>query len=108
MRKACIISNTLEPLETRLQLNVGKIEFATVRMCQQRTLKSQRNFTTISSVKTDDDYVLETDVLTSRGLKVKRKSGESKKASNQGQEAYQWICRGENCELLRSVSTWRK
>ena len=52
MKKACIISNTPEPLKTHLQLNVGKLgNFNALRVATEDYLRSRRIFKDDSSRK---------------------------------------------------------
>ena len=52
VKKACIISNTPEPLKTHLQLNVAKLgNFNTLRVATEDYLKSRRIFKTTSAGK---------------------------------------------------------
>ena len=49
VKKACIISNTPEPLKTHLQLNVGKLEnFNALRVATEDYLRSRHSFKTTS------------------------------------------------------------
>ena len=53
VKKACIISNTPEPLKTHLQLNVGKLgNFNALRVATEDYLRSRRIFKTISAGNT--------------------------------------------------------
>ena len=50
VKKACIISNTPEPLKTHLQLNVAKLEnFNALRVATEDYLRSRRIFKTTSA-----------------------------------------------------------
>ena len=50
VKKACIISNTPEPLKTHLQLNVGKLgNFNALRVATEDYLRSRRIFKTTSA-----------------------------------------------------------
>ena len=56
VKKACIISNTLEPLKTHLQLNVAKLgNFDALRVATADCLRNRRIFKTTSNVNTHDD-----------------------------------------------------
>ena len=53
VKKACIISNTPEPLKTHLQLNVGKLgNFNALRVATEDYLRSRRIFKTTSARNT--------------------------------------------------------
>ena len=53
VKKACIISNTPEPLKTHLQLNVGKLgNFNALRVATEDYLSSRRIFKTTSAGNT--------------------------------------------------------
>ena len=56
VKKACIISKTLEPLKTHLQLNVAKLgNFDALRVATADCLRNRRIFKTTSNVNTHDD-----------------------------------------------------
>ena len=56
VKKACIISNTPEPLKTHLQLNVGKLgNFNALRVATEDYLRSRRIFKTTSAGNTHDE-----------------------------------------------------
>ena len=56
VKKACIISNTPEPLKTHLQLNVGKLgNFNELRVATEDYLRSRRIFKTTSVGNTHDE-----------------------------------------------------
>ena len=75
VKKACIISNTPEPLKTHLQLNVGKLgNFNALRVATEEYLRSRRIFKTTSAGNTHDEDSMEVDA-TSRKGKGKEKSG---------------------------------
>ena len=53
VKKACIISNTPEPLKTHLQLNVGKLgNFNALRVATEDYSRSRRTFKTTSAGNT--------------------------------------------------------
>ena len=75
LKKACIISNTLEPLKTHLQLNVGKLgNFIALRVATEEYLRSRRIFKTTSAGNTHDEDSMEVDAISRKG-KGKEKSG---------------------------------
>ena len=56
VKKACIISNTPEPLKTHLQLNVSKLgTFDALRVATEDYLRSRRIFKTTSAGNTHED-----------------------------------------------------
>ena len=64
VKKACIISNTPEPLKTHLQLNVGKLgNFNAFRVATEDYLRSRRIFKTTSAGNTHDEDSMEVDVF---------------------------------------------
>ena len=64
VKKACIISNTPEPLETHLQLNVSNLgTFDALRVATEDYLRSRRIFKTTSAGNTQEDDPVEVDVL---------------------------------------------
>ena len=69
VKKACIISNTLEPLKTHLQFNVAELG----------------NFNALR-VATDEDS-MEVDVISRKG-KGKEESGKGKKGGKEGKESH--------------------
>ena len=78
VKKACIISNTPEPLKTHLQLNVAKLgNFNALRVATKDYLRSRRIFKTTSSP-------MEVDAIISRKGKGKEKSGKGKKGGKKG------------------------
>ena len=79
VKKACIISNTPEPLKTHLQLNVAKLgNFNALRVATEDNLRSRRVFKTTSARNTPDEDSMEVDAIT-RKVKGKGKSGKGKK-----------------------------
>ena len=82
VKKACIISNTSEPLKRHLQLNVAKLgNFNALRVATEDYLRSRRIFKTTSAGNTRDDDPTEVDAV-SRKRKKQRKI-------RQGQEGWQ-------------------
>ena len=75
VKKACIISNTPEPLKTHLQLNVAKLgNFNESCVATEDYLRSRRIFKTNSAGNTHDEDSMEVDAV-SRKEKGKEKSG---------------------------------
>ena len=75
VKKACIISNTPEPLKTHLQLNVVKLgKFNALRVATEDYLRSRRIFKTTSAGNTHDEDSMEVDAVSRKG-KGKEKSG---------------------------------
>ena len=88
VKKACIISNTPEPLKTHLQLNVGKLgNFNAFRVATEDYLRSRRIFKTTSTGNTHDEDSMEVDAV-SRKRKGKEKSGKGKKGGKKGKESH--------------------
>ena len=87
VKKACIISNTPEPLRTHLQLNVAKLgNFNALRVATEDYLRSRRIFKTTSARNTHDEDSMEVDAVSRKG-KVKEKSGKGKKGGKKGKES---------------------
>ena len=88
VKKACIISNTPEPLKTHLQLNVGKLRnFNALRVATEDYLRSRRIFKTTSAGNTHDEDSMEVDAVSRKG-KGKEKSGKGKKGGKKGKEIH--------------------
>ena len=63
-KKACMISNTPEPLKTHLQLNVGKLgNFNAYAWRPEDYLRSRRVFKTTSAGNTHDEDSMEVDAV---------------------------------------------
>ena len=68
VRKACIIANTPEPLNTHLQLNVAKLgNFNALRVATEDYLRSRRIFKTTSARNTHDEDSMEVDAVSPKG-----------------------------------------
>ena len=88
VKKACIISNTPEPLETHLQLNVPKLgNFNTLRVAIEKHLRSRRIFKATSAGNTHEDDPMEVDALSRKG-KGKGKSGIGEKGGKKGKDSH--------------------
>ena len=88
VKKACMISNTPEPLKTHLQLNVSNLgTFEALRVATEDYLRSRRIFKTTSAGNTQENDPMEVDVLF-RKEKGKGKSGKGKKGSKKGKESH--------------------
>ena len=88
VKKACIISNTPEPLKITLQLNVGKLgNFNALRVATEDYLRSRRIFKTTSAGNTHDEDSMEVDAVSWKG-KGKGKSGKGKKGGKKGKESH--------------------
>ena len=84
VKKACIISNTPEPLKTHLQLNVAKLgNFNALRVATEDYLRSRRIFKTTSAGNTNDEDSMEVDAVSRKG-KGKGQSGKGKKGGKKG------------------------
>ena len=88
VKKACMISNTTEPLKTHLQLNVGNLgNFNALRVATEDYLRSRRIFRTTSAGNTHDEGPVEVDAVSWRG-KGKGKSSKGKKGGKKGKESH--------------------
>ena len=88
VKKACINSNTPEPLKTHLQLNVGKLgNFNALRVATEDYLRSRRIFKTTSAGNTHDEGSMEVDAVSRKG-KGKEKSRKGKKGGKKGKESH--------------------
>ena len=88
VKKACIISNTPEPLKTRLQLNVAELgNFNALRVATEDYLRSRRIFKTTSAGNTHGEVSMEVDAVSRKG-KGKEKSGKGKKGGKKGKESH--------------------
>ena len=88
VKKARIISNTPEPLKTRLQLNVGKLgNFNALRVATEDYLRSRRIFKTTSAGNAHDEDSMEVDAVSRKG-KSKEKSCKGKKCGKKGKEIH--------------------
>ena len=68
VKKACIVSNTPEPMKAHLQLNVGELgNFDALRVATEDYLRSRRIFKTTASVNTLDHDLSEVSVLSGKG-----------------------------------------
>ena len=99
VKKACIISNTLEPLKTHLQLNVAKLgNCNALRVATEDYLRSRRVFKTTSAGNTPDEDSMEVDAIT-RKVKGKGKSGKGKKGGKKRKPLRQRL-RGNDSRAL--------
>ena len=90
VKKACIISNTPEPLRTHLQLNFSKLgTFDALCVATEDCLRTRRIFKTNSAGNTQEDDPMEVDVLSRKG-KGKGKSGEGQGRRKERQRVSQW------------------
>ena len=79
-KKACIISNTPEPLKTHLQLNVSNLGiFDALRVATEDHFRSRRIFKTTSAGNTHEDDPMEVDVFSGKKGGKKGKESHSKK-----------------------------
>ena len=68
LKKACIISNTPEPLKTHLQLNVAKWgNFNALRVATEDYLRSRRILKTTSAGNTHDEDSMKVDAVSRKG-----------------------------------------
>ena len=101
VKKACIFSNTPEPLKTHLQLNVGKLgNFNASRVATQDYLRSRRIFNTTSAGNTHDEDSMEVDVISRKG-KSKEESGKGKKGGKKGKESHSGKGHGKRQQSTR-------
>ena len=88
VEKACIISNTPEPLKTHLQLNVAELgNFNALRVATEDYLRSRRIIKTTSAGNTHDEDSMEVDAISRKG-KGEGKSGKGKKGGKVGKESH--------------------
>ena len=88
VKKACIISNTPEPLKTHLQMNVAKLgNFNASRHATEDYLRSRRIFRTTSPGNTHDEDPMKVNTISRKG-KIKGKSGKGKKGGKKGKESH--------------------
>ena len=80
LKKACIISNTPEPLKTHLQLG----NFNASRVAEDH-MRNRRIFRTTSAGNTHEEDPMEIDAISLKG-KGKGKSGKGKKGGKKGKE----------------------
>ena len=85
VKKACIISNTPEPLKTHLQLNVAELgNFNALRVATEDYLRSRRIFKTTSA-----GMKIQWKSMPSLGKgKAKIKSGKGKKGGKKGKQSH--------------------
>ena len=87
VKKACIISNTPEPLKTHLQLNVAELgNLNASRVATEDWLRSRRIFRTTSAGNTHGEDPMEVDTISRKG-KGTGKSGKGKKGGKNGKES---------------------
>ena len=83
VKKACIISNTPEPLKTHRQLYVAKLgNFNALRVATEDYLRSRRIFKTTSAGHTHDEDSMEVDSISRKG----KSKGKSDKGTNGGKK----------------------
>ena len=115
VKKACIVSNTSEPLKTHLQLNVAKLgNVSALRVATEDHLRSRRIFKTTSAGNTHDEDSMEVDAFSRKG-KGKEKSGKGKKGGKKEKESNQTKVTGKrqqsthdskvNVETVESMDT---
>ena len=105
VKKACIISNTPEPLKTHVQLNVVELgKFNALRMATEDHLRSRRIFKTTSARNTHDEDSMEVDVVSREG-KGKEKSGQGKKGGKKGEEIHSGKGHGNDNRTL-TIRRW--
>ena len=86
MKKACIISNTPEPLKTHHQLNVGKLgNFNASRVATEDYLRRRRIFKTTSAGNTHTMKIQWKSMPSPENRKGK-KSGKGKKGGKKGKD----------------------
>ena len=80
VRQARIIANTLEPMKTHLQLNVGnRGNVDVLRVATADYLRSRHIFKTTVTVIPPDDDPMEVDILSRTGLNCRGKLGRGRK-----------------------------
>ena len=99
VKKACIISNTPDPLKTYLQLNVAELgNFNALHVATEDYLRSRRVFKTTSAGNTPDEDSMGVDATT-RKVKGKGKSGKGKKVGKKRKPLRQRL-RGNDSRAL--------
>ena len=89
MKKACIISNTPEPLKTHLQLSVAKLgNFNALRVATEDYLRADASSRRLQPQNTHDEDSMEVVDVISRKGKGKEKSGKGKKGGKKGKESH--------------------
>ena len=95
VKKACIISNTSEPLKTHLQLNVGKLgNLNALRVATEDYLRTRRIFKSTPVGNTHDEDSMEVDAVSRKG-KGKENSGKGKNGGKKAKESHSDKCYGE-------------
>ena len=95
VKKACIISNTPEPLKTHLRLNVAELgNFNASRVATEDHLRSKRIFRTTSAGNIHDEDPMEVDAISRKG-QSKGKSGKGKKGGKKGKQSHSGKGHGE-------------
>ena len=89
VKKACIISNTPEPLKTHLQLNVAKLgNFNALRVATEDYLRSRRIFKATSAGNTHDEGSVEVDAVSRKG-KAKKNPARARRVARKEKKATQ-------------------
>ena len=89
VKKACIISNTPEPLKTHLQLSVAKLgNFNALRVAIEDYLRNRRIFKTTSAGNTHDDDSMEVDAVSGK-RKAKRNPAKTRRVARKEKKATQ-------------------
>ena len=89
VKKACIISNTPEPLKTHLQLNVAKLgNFNALRVATEDYLRSRRIFKRNSTGNTHDEDSVEVDAVSEKG-KAKKNPARARSVARKEKKATQ-------------------
>ena len=105
VKKACIISNTPEPLKTHLQLNVAKLgNFNALRVATKDYLRSRRIFRTTSAGNTHEEDPMEVDVISRKG----KGKGKSDKGKKDGKKAKGSECRNCGKNRHKAAVCWYK
>ena len=103
MKKACIISNTPEPLKTHLQLNVAKLgNFNALRVATKDYLRSRRIFETTSAGNTDDEDSMEVDAVSRKG-KAKKNLARARGVARKEKKAQNTRDSKVNVETVESM-----
>ena len=115
VKKACIVSNTPEPLKTHLQLNVAELgNFNALRVATEDCLRSRRIFKTTSAGNTHDEDSMEVDAISRKG-KGKENLARARRVARKEKQATQAKATGKrqqnthdsmvNVETVESMDT---
>ena len=100
VKKACIISNTPEPLKIQLQLNVAKLgNFNALRVATEDYLRGRRIFKTTSAGNTHDEDSMEFGAISRKG-KGKENPARARRVARKEKKVTQAKVTGERHRTL--------